>query len=50
MLEISQRARARKYPTRIKFIGIHGFRRRRKWGQPFTVLIYRRERMLGAWR
>jgi hypothetical protein len=51
MRNLSEGHSARKHPTRIKFVGIYGFRRRRKWGRPFTVLVYHRERIeSGTWR
>jgi hypothetical protein len=49
MQEYHQRARVRKYPVRLKFIRVSGFKRRRRWLRPFVVSIYRLERLeLGA--
>jgi hypothetical protein len=45
MTPIYPRRRAGKYPSRIKFVGIIGFRRRYRWRQPFVVTVHRVERM-----
>ena len=36
--------RVRKYAVRVKFVGLIGVRRRRRWLQPFIVAVHRIER------
>lgn len=45
MQEISHRPLGRKYPARVKFVGVIGCRRRYRWSQPFSVVVFKLERM-----
>jgi hypothetical protein len=47
MTDVPQRPARRKYPTRIKFVGLLGSRRRYRWSAPFTTAVYRYEPMVG---
>ena len=34
-------------PARVKFVGLHGFPRRRKWSAPFVVHVFAIRPMAG---